>query len=82
MAAQLSLLQPAEAVPTWAHEGAPCAKCGGGMHMVVASEPCTCSAAICECLAEGYAKCGDCGDLQHVWPREMIRPWQASPDAA
>lgn len=62
--------------PSWAQEGRACESCDGGqLYMVAASAPCTCDEPICECLAEGYAKCDGCGALSHVWPREMVAQW-------
>lgn len=75
---QLSLLEPAvDTGPRWAHEGAVCAACQTGrMYMALGSDPCTCVEAICICLAEGYAMCDSCGELQQVWPRDMVTEWE------
>lgn len=78
---QLELLTPVEEqAPHWAHEGEACTSCDGGRYYLVhASDPCTCSDALCRCLAEGYARCDSCGALRQVWPREMVTTWAAAP---
>ncbi len=74
---QLPLLAPSPQTPGWVHEGAACAACANGhLYLVVGSDPCACVEQICICLAEGYAKCDGCGELQQVWPREMTTAWQ------
>lgn len=77
---QLSLLEPsANNRPSWSLEGCACEACQDGrMFMVAPSDPCSCTEAICICLAEGYAMCDTCGELKQVWPREMAAVWSPS----
>jgi hypothetical protein len=49
--------------------------------MVHPSEACECKESICNCLAEGYARCDSCGTLRQVWPREMVAAWKIVPAA-
>ena len=80
---QLDLMQPsAEQSARWAHEGVDCGSCDGGQYYLVhPSDACACKEAICNCLAEGYARCDSCGALRQVWPREMVTAWKVSPTA-
>jgi hypothetical protein len=80
---QLDLMQPnAEQSARWAHEGVACGACPDGeQHMVHPSEACECKESICNCLAEGYARCDSCGTLRQVWPREMVAAWKIVPAA-
>jgi hypothetical protein len=84
MSAQLALLEvDTEAGVAWSAEGAPCKRCSGGrMHLVKPSEPCGCKLTLCNCLAEGYAKCDACGSLRQVWPREMVAVWHVASNSA
>ncbi len=84
MAVQLALLEvDAAAGVTWSAEGAACKRCSQGrMHLVKPSEPCACKETLCNCLAEGYARCDACGALRQVWPREMVAVWHAADTSA